>query len=518
MKKIISIILIICLLFSFGTVLAADKVNPDLDWVYEAVSESINGKQYIIPAININSESAKKMNKEFIDNYNNLKDSPRIMGLTYDTYQYEDFLIIITITSLSNGNQYFKPYIINTNTGDRVSGYDIISVSGLSEDNFVEMLDEIISDKLYGKLGEEAYDAFFSTTEEKDNFVNDTIDNINLQDDIYIGEDGNIIISTYIQPEDGTMRIFCPINTDISLRNNYENKSLISVFVNGDKLEFDQPPIIIDSRTMVPIRAIFEELGYTVSWNQSEETAYAIKGNDSITVRLGDNIITSIQNGNSSSYECDVAPQIIGDRILVPLRAIAESSNCKVDWDETTYTVTITSDSNDDYTILKEFAEGIDSITYNETGKTMYDLKYIIADVTGDGKDNLVIVGVDNGYMGPYRLFEVVSGNVSEISYDGIANNFYLHNGGQYALVNYQGFIRLFNFGTGSKSGYAINLLTYENGAWQFNELSRTNFAGESNKESYTVEGNIVSAEEYNSFNDSIYSNILTADDLSNLK
>ena len=38
----------------------------------------------------------------------------------------------------------------------------------------------------------------------------------------------------------------------------------ISVIVNGKKLVMDQNPIIVEGRTLVPLRAIFEALSATV--------------------------------------------------------------------------------------------------------------------------------------------------------------------------------------------------------------------------------------------------------------
>ena len=40
----------------------------------------------------------------------------------------------------------------------------------------------------------------------------------------------------------------------------------IQVFVNGQYLSTDQPPVIQDGRTMVPLRAIFEALGAQVEY------------------------------------------------------------------------------------------------------------------------------------------------------------------------------------------------------------------------------------------------------------
>lgn len=115
----------------------------------------------------------------------------------------------------------------------------------------------------------------------------------------------------------------------------------IKVVLNGQELSFDQPPIMKDDRTLVPLRAIFEAMGYTVTWNESTQTAAAVNGSNKITVQVGSSVISYTTDGKSGTYTCDVEPQIVSDRILVPVRAIAESAGCSVSWVENTQTVII---------------------------------------------------------------------------------------------------------------------------------------------------------------------------------
>ena len=42
----------------------------------------------------------------------------------------------------------------------------------------------------------------------------------------------------------------------------------MEVLIDGLTLETDQPPIVYQSRTMVPLRAIFEALGAKVTWTE----------------------------------------------------------------------------------------------------------------------------------------------------------------------------------------------------------------------------------------------------------
>lgn len=117
----------------------------------------------------------------------------------------------------------------------------------------------------------------------------------------------------------------------------------IKVLLNGKEIEFDQEPIMIDERVMVPIRAVFEAMGYEVGWDENTQTASSVKGSDLITVQINNNIIEYKINGESHEYECDVVPQIISERTLVPVRAISESAGYDVDWDGENASVIITS-------------------------------------------------------------------------------------------------------------------------------------------------------------------------------
>ena len=60
----------------------------------------------------------------------------------------------------------------------------------------------------------------------------------------------------------------------------------ISVYVNGEKLEFDVEPVIMNGRTLVPMRKIFETLGATVSWNGDTETASGVRNGIRVSVSI----------------------------------------------------------------------------------------------------------------------------------------------------------------------------------------------------------------------------------------
>lgn len=103
----------------------------------------------------------------------------------------------------------------------------------------------------------------------------------------------------------------------------------ISVELDGEALVFDVEPVIINDRTMVPLRVIFEALGAVVNWDDETKTVSAFKEETSVVLQIG---TPTLFVGNEA-VELDVAAQIVNDRTLIPLRAVSEAFGCKVDWD-----------------------------------------------------------------------------------------------------------------------------------------------------------------------------------------
>ena len=102
-----------------------------------------------------------------------------------------------------------------------------------------------------------------------------------------------------------------------------------TVFYNGEKIKFDQIPVIENGRTLVPLRAIFEKIGANVEWNGDTQTVTATK--DDITVSLTINNTTANKNGEALTL--DVPAKIINGRTLVPVRFISDCFGVNVDWD-----------------------------------------------------------------------------------------------------------------------------------------------------------------------------------------
>lgn len=133
----------------------------------------------------------------------------------------------------------------------------------------------------------------------------------------------------------------------------------VTVIYNGEKMEFDVPPMLINSRTMVPMRAIFEALQATVYWNDYNETVVAVSTyGDRIAIPIGSTTVSI----NDLPYEIDSPAVLVNDRTLVPLRFVSEALDCGVEWDDATYTVNITSANNGTELIY------IDNTSYSTLG------------------------------------------------------------------------------------------------------------------------------------------------------
>jgi len=114
--------------------------------------------------------------------------------------------------------------------------------------------------------------------------------------------------------------------------------SEISVFLDGRRLTFEIAPQTINGRTMLPLRAIFEEMGATVAWDGATQTATAIRGDTVVVLTVGS--LSPTVNG--VVVPIDQAGVIIDGRTLAPLRFVAEAYGGTVAWDGATRTATIT--------------------------------------------------------------------------------------------------------------------------------------------------------------------------------
>ncbi len=113
----------------------------------------------------------------------------------------------------------------------------------------------------------------------------------------------------------------------------------IKITVDGKLLTgLDQPPVIVNSKTLVPVRALYEALNATVDWDGNTKTVTATRGEEVVKMQIGNKEIYK----NGKLYEItDVSPKTINGRTMIPARIAAELFGKKVGWIGETKTVII---------------------------------------------------------------------------------------------------------------------------------------------------------------------------------
>lgn len=138
------------------------------------------------------------------------------------------------------------------------------------------------------------------------------------------------------------------------------------------KKKMDIAPFIENGTTLVPFRTIFEELGYSIKWDDKERSIVAIKLGSHMKLIIDDN--TAIVNGQQKTMA--IAPKIVNGRTVVPLRFISENAGANVVWDEVKRSIYITR--------VGQYETG--GVLFYEKGKNNNNTVYVY-----DGKDFKVI-------------------------------------------------------------------------------------------------------------------------------
>lgn len=189
----------------------------------------------------------------------------------------------------------------------------------------------------------------------------------------------------------------------------------ITVKIDGQQISFDVQPQLINGRTMVPLRAIFEALGATVDWNNDTQTVTATKGGTTISLTI--NNPTMYVNG--AAVTLDSPACLVGGRTLVPVRAISEAFGTKVDWDGNNSTVLISSSNYkpnltiDDAEALKLAQDGyqyIKSILKNPASLQLHSAYAGYVEINGTPRLRVLFdLSAMNGFGGysreGYRVF-----------------------------------------------------------------------------------------------------------------
>jgi len=106
------------------------------------------------------------------------------------------------------------------------------------------------------------------------------------------------------------------------------------VRVNGTLVTFPDAKPFIDenSRTMIPVRFATEQLGATVSWNGTTQTATIAKNGIAVDVTIGSPDLKVTKAGKTETVKMDTAAVLKDSRTYVPIRYVAEALGAYVDY------------------------------------------------------------------------------------------------------------------------------------------------------------------------------------------
>jgi len=107
----------------------------------------------------------------------------------------------------------------------------------------------------------------------------------------------------------------------------YFPNNFTGLFINGSIME--NANIIMDNdRALGPLKLISAKLGADVSWDGNSNIAAVKEGNETIEFEIGEKYAKL----NGITVSLDAAPIVVNGYAYVPIRFLAESLNCKVDW------------------------------------------------------------------------------------------------------------------------------------------------------------------------------------------
>ena len=183
----------------------------------------------------------------------------------------------------------------------------------------------------------------------------------------------------------------------------------VDVVIDGEELSLDVAPQIIDGRVMVPIRGVLENLGALVKWDDETQTVSARKSSKTVSLEIGSNDVTLDKgetnddgSAKTETIQTDVAAQLVSDRTLVPLRVISEAMGYSVDWNDETYTVSITTDNDEDES-WKDNKVSVDMSTLSVSGdgasvsdNTLTISKGGVYTLSGKNSDASIVISTDD--------------------------------------------------------------------------------------------------------------------------
>lgn len=145
----------------------------------------------------------------------------------------------------------------------------------------------------------------------------------------------------------------------------------ISVKLDNENVRFEsQQPVIVEGRTLIPLRGVFEKLGYEITWDAQAKAATFVKEGTEVIVTVNAESFTV----NGEEKLLDVPAQIINGSMMLPLRAVGEATGLDVNWDSDSKTVNL-------------YANGIESTSEITTEATTEAVTEAVTSITASKSD-----------------------------------------------------------------------------------------------------------------------------------
>ncbi|MHB8071989.1 MAG: copper amine oxidase N-terminal domain-containing protein, partial [Candidatus Cryosericum sp.] len=113
--------------------------------------------------------------------------------------------------------------------------------------------------------------------------------------------------------------------------------------VGGIKVALDTPATIVEDRTLVPLRALVENLGGSISWSAKTQQVTVKARGTTVVLTIGKSV--ALVNGKLHAIDpknSRVVPVLTSGRTMLPLRFVAENLGLQVDWNAKTRVITLT--------------------------------------------------------------------------------------------------------------------------------------------------------------------------------
>jgi len=202
-----------------------------------------------------------------------------------------------------------------------------------------------------------------------------------------------------------------------------DNSDAITVKVDGQVISFpDQQPVIVDGRTLVPIRGVFEHIGFEVDWNPNTSTALLTRGTFHINITIGQPTFGVLVHDPNSPFPghgvlvaLDVPAQLIGGRTMLPLRAVLESIGYELEWNGQTRTVIITSPATPMVFTIEEYygvsAMALELLYYDEFNR------YYLSSVRSA---NIMLEFEDGTRMSLWEALDTQKVTIADLIFNGL--------------------------------------------------------------------------------------------------